>query len=68
MVQLATELIDQFVRHLLVHCPVPSTGMQLEDTSVSSAYIFLFQLPRLRILGMGSKGVNLLHKLALYLV
>jgi hypothetical protein len=56
------------VIHLSVHRPVPSTGMQLKDTSVPSAYIFLFQLPCLSILGSGSKGVNLVHKLALYLV
>jgi hypothetical protein len=56
------------MRHLWVHRPVPSTGMQLEDTSVPSAYVFLLQLPRLRILGTGSKGVDLVHKLALYLI
>jgi hypothetical protein len=68
MVQPATEFIYQLVAHLPVHRPVASTGMQLEDTSVPGAYIFLFQLPCLSILGSGSKGVYLVHKLALYLV
>jgi hypothetical protein len=53
MVQPATELVDYFMRHLSVHRPVPSMGMQLEDTSVPSAYVFLLQLPCLRILGTG---------------
>jgi hypothetical protein len=51
-----------------VYCPVPSTGMQLEDTSVPNTYVFFLQLPRLRILGAGSEGVYLVYKLALNLI
>jgi hypothetical protein len=54
--------------HLSVHRPVPSTSMQLEDTSVPSAYVFFLQLPRLRILGAGAEGIYLVYKLALDLI
>jgi hypothetical protein len=65
MIQPSTEFVYQLVGHLSVHRPVPSTGMQLEDTSVPGVHIFLFQLPCLSILGSGSKGFYLVHKLTL---
>jgi hypothetical protein len=54
--------------HCIYHGIIGCLGLQLEDTSVPSAYIFFLQLPRLRILGAGAEGVYLVYKLALNLI